>query len=112
MDTVQIAKICHQANKAYCEALGDTSQPEWEDAPDWQCKSAINGVLYHLEHPDSKPSDSHVNWLAEKRETGWEYGPVKDPDKKQHPCFVPYDQLPEDQKAKDLLFLSIVRCFG
>lgn len=32
----QIAKVCHEANKAYCETLGDYSQPEWEAAPAWQ----------------------------------------------------------------------------
>jgi len=34
---------------------------------------------------------------------------VKDPEKKQHPCFVPYDELPIQQRRKDALFVSIVR---
>lgn len=28
-----VARICHEVNRAYCEALGDTSQVSWEDAP-------------------------------------------------------------------------------
>jgi hypothetical protein len=108
MKVEEIAKICHMTNKAYCETLGDNSQPDWEDAPDWQKQSAINGVKFHLENPDAKPSHSHEEWLKEKEATGWKYGPVKNPETKEHPCFVPYEQLPEDQKKKDSLFIAIV----
>ena len=88
-----IARICHDTNRAYCATLGDDSQMPWCDAPDWQRTSAINGVKFHLEHPDSQPEDSHNNWLEEKRAAGWTYGPVKDPEKKEHPCFMPYNGL-------------------
>jgi hypothetical protein len=108
MTTEQIAKVCHEANRAYCETLGDLSQPRWEDAPEWQRTSAIKGVEA-ARNPLAKPSDSHDSWLAEKRSTGWKYGPVKDPAKKEHPCFVPYEELPIDQKAKDALFLAVAR---
>ena len=104
-----IAKVCHEANRAYCDTLGDYSQKPWEDAPDWQKQSAITGVNFHLSNPDSKPSNSHESWLAEKERDGWKYGPIKDPEKKEHPCFVPYDQLPAEQQAKDYIFLGIVR---
>ena len=107
-----LAKVCHQANKAYCESHGDTSQPEWSDAPEWQKKSAINGVKFHLENPDSKPEDSHNNWLKEKAADGWVYGTVKNPDTREHPCMLPYDKLPEQQKKKDALFIAIVRALA
>lgn len=35
-------------------------------------------------------------------------GPVKDAEKKEHPCIVPYDQLPLDQRMKDYIFAGIV----
>lgn len=107
-----IARVCHEANRAYCQALGDNSQPAWEDAPEWQRSSAINGVQFHLANPDAGPSHSHDEWLKEKAATGWKYGPVKDPEKKEHPCFVPYDQLPAEQKAKDYIFRAIVHAMG
>jgi len=47
--------------------------------------------------------------LKEKEEAGWKYGEVKDPDKKEHPCFVSYEELPEQQKVKDALFVGVVR---
>jgi len=104
----QIARICHEANRVYCRMIGDLSQVPWEDAPDWQRSSAVNGVE-NARDPATKPSDSHASWLAEKAANGWKYGPVKDPAKKEHPCFVPYADLPPEQKAKDVLFLAIAR---
>lgn len=107
-----IAHVCHEANRAYCLTLGDTSQPAWESAQDWQRSSAIEGVRFNLSNPDAPPSHSHECWLDEKRRTGWKYGPVKDPAKKEHPCFLPYEELPEEQKRKDLLFKAVVAALG
>lgn len=109
MKTDDIARVCHEANRAYCQTLGDTSQPTWEEAPEWQRLSAVNGVEHVIGHPDAKPWDSHESWLEEKRVAGWTYGPVKDPQKKEHPCFVPYDELPIEQQLKDALFLAVAR---
>lgn len=105
--TGEIAKICHQVNKAYCESIGDYSQPDWKDAPEWQKNSAINGVEYHIDN-DVTPEGSHANWLKVKEQDGWVYGPVKDPEKKEHPCMVPYNELPKEQQTKDALFKSVV----
>lgn len=105
----KIAKVCHEVNRAYCQALGDNSQLPWDDAPDWQRESAVNGVKFHMENPNAGPDASHNSWLAEKERTGWKYGTVKDADKKEHPCFLPYDMLPVDQRAKDYIFSAIVK---
>ena len=109
MNVEQIARVCHQVNRAYCTSQGDNSQLAWENAPEWQRSSAINGVEFTIAHPNATPSDSHNSWLAQKRNDGWKYGAVKDVNKKEHPCFVPYDDLPASQKAKDYIFQSIVR---
>jgi hypothetical protein len=112
MNVQAIAQVCHEANRAYCATIGDNSQPSWEDAPDWQKESAVKGVEFHLSALQSgvkpSPSASHESWLAEKRDAGWKYGPVKDADKKEHPCFIPYDGLPLDQRLKDYIFSAIV----
>lgn len=108
MNLVDIAKVAHELNKAYCESLGDFSQPEWKDAPEWQKSSAVNGVAFHLENPDATPSASHESWLKQKTEEGWKYGPVKNPSIKEHPCFLPYEQLPAEQKAKDFIFRQTI----
>jgi hypothetical protein len=104
----QIARVCHQVNKAYCEAMGDYTQPNWEDAPDWQRRSAMVGVLLHTHAPDAGPEASHISWMNQKLEEGWSYGEVKDPEAKTHPCIVPFGQLPREQQAKDFIFRAIV----
>lgn len=100
------ARAAHEVNRAYCIAQGDTSQVPWEQAPEWQKSSALKGVVGAL--GGNTPRQSHESWLEEKRVNGWKYGPYKDVDKKEHPCFVPYDELPESQKAKDDLFVMTV----
>lgn len=105
-----VAEICHETNRAYCKALGDDSQPAWQDAPEWQRTSAINGVIFHRNNPEAKPDASHNAWLFEKQRTGWVYGTVKDPEKKTHPCMVPFDDLLVEQQIKDELFKSVVDC--
>lgn len=109
LNVLDVAKICHETNRAYCNALGDSSQSPWAEAPDWQKESAVNGVNFHLEVPVRGPADSHDNWLKEKIENGWKYGPMKDPAKKEHPCCVPFHELPVEQRMKDYLFTTIVR---
>lgn len=116
MTVEAIARVCHDANASYCRTIGDFTQPEWNVAPEWQRESALKGVEFHLDferkHGCFPPaSASHNSWLKEKRATGWKYGPVKDAERKEHPCFVPYEELPLEQRLKDYLFSAVVRCF-
>jgi len=104
----RITQVCHAVNKAYCEALGDNSQTAWIDAAQWQKDSAVAGVQLHLSNPEAGPAASHEAWMRHKVAEGWEYGPVKDPSLKQHPCLVPFEQLPPEQQMKDWLFRAVV----
>lgn len=107
-DATFIARLAHEVNRAYCRAIGDDSQPVWDDAPDWQKISAVSGVEFHKKNPDATPEASHDAWLKQKINDGWCYGQVKDPEKKEHPCFRPYSELPIEQRVKDYLFKGIV----
>ncbi len=108
MNKFDIARICHEVNAAYCRSLGDDSQPTWEDSEEWMRESAVDGVKFHLDNPDVGPEASHENWMALKEKEGWKYGPEKNVEKKEHPCFVEFDDLPIEQKAKDYIFRQIV----
>lgn len=113
MKIEQIAMICHQLNKNYCEAIGDTSQPNWSEAPDWQKKSAIDGVRFFLaSRCQATPEESHASWMKAKLEDGWIHSDVKDAEKKHHPCLVPYKDLPQAQRIKDKLFTQTVKALA
>lgn len=103
-----IARVAHEVNKSYCEALGDSTQPDWENVPQWQHESARAGVEFHIANPDAGPEASHESWLAQKKADGWVYGDTKDPEAKTHPCFRPFNELPKEQQAKDFLFRQVV----
>jgi hypothetical protein len=115
MEYEQVARICHEANRSYCETIGDFSQKTWREAEDWQRNSAIKGVAFRvksLEKGVTPPASAqHEAWLEEKRIEGWSFGPVKDTQRKEHPCFVPYDELPVEQRIKDYIFCAIVDAF-
>lgn len=104
----QIARVCHDANASLCRTVGDNSQVAWDEAPEWQRKSAILGVNFAIATPLAPISAQHDSWSAQKVAEGWVCGPEKDPVAKTHPCLVPYDQLPAEQQAKDHLFKAIV----
>lgn len=43
----------------------------------------------------------HEVWAANRMAEGWTYGPVRDDRLRQHPCLVPYEELPEIEKDYD-----------
>lgn len=105
---IEIAKVCHQANKSWCESVQDFSQKDWPEALDWQRESAVKGVMFRIDHPEAGEDTQHNAWMKDKVDAGWVYGEVKDGDAKTHPCIVPFNELPEFQQKKDKLFCAIV----
>ena len=43
----------------------------------------------------------HEVWSKTRIEQGWTYGEKRDDALKQHPCLVPYEELPEEEKVYD-----------
>ena len=65
-------------------------------------------MKHKLFNPEATPENMHNSWLKEKEENGWKYGPVKDVEKKEHPCFVLYASPPVAQQTKDHLFSAVI----
>jgi hypothetical protein len=103
-----IAQVCHEANRAYCNTVGDHSQLPWHEAAEWQRQSSRVGVAAVLDGFIDKPGDAHRSWLREKEKEGWTFGFTKDAEAKTHPCMVPFEMLPLDQQVKDHLFIAVV----
>lgn len=43
----------------------------------------------------------HEVWSQGRISEGWTYGKMRDDTLRQHPCLVPYEQLPESEKDYD-----------
>jgi len=108
MNQHDIARVCHEANRALQIVTGDPApSPTWDDAPSWQRESAVAGVQEAI--GGATPEELHASWCGYKEADGWHWGEVKDADARTHPALVPYDELPEEQKVKDRVFGAIVK---
>ena len=62
----------------------------------------------HIQHPkeleylvEEMAKNVHEVWSKTRIEQGWTYGEKRDDALKQHPCLVPYEELPEEEKVYD-----------
>lgn len=106
-----LARIAHEANRAYCRGIYDYSHKSWDDTPQEIKDTTIAGVEFLINNPSVSPSDMHNNWCKDKASKGWKYGPRKDVENKLHPCMVEYLDLSEEQRLKDSLFSTIIKVF-
>jgi len=103
-----LARVVHEVNRAYSAQVGLNVEPSFDDATDAQRQSLVRGVNAKLRF-NLTPEQGHEAWVEDKLKNGWVWGPVKNEDKKEHPCLVPYEQLDQAQQVKDFLFSAVVR---
>ena len=103
-----IALMCHELNRSYCQMIGKDIQPPWHLASQETRNSCTDGVRFVMLN-DPTPEESHQYWMQHKKDNGWKYGPVKDEKSKTHHCMVEYKDLPQEQKIKDIMFIAMVK---
>lgn len=54
-----------------------------------------------MELVEQMAKNVHEVWAENRISEGWSYGPERSDTLKQHPCLIPYDELPECEKAYD-----------
>ena len=54
-----------------------------------------------MELGEALSKNTHEVWAKRRIRDGWTYGPRRDDAAKKHPCLVPYESLPEGEKAYD-----------
>lgn len=106
MNIEDVAWVCHETIRSFCEANDDFSIMPWHEANDWQIKSSISSVKYLLSKDSIATSDLHDKWVKDKIDDGWVFGDKKNVINKTHPCIVAYEDLSEIDKTKDVLFIS------
>ena len=69
--------------------------PQPMDTSDVQLPEELNDLIEQM----SKNVDEV--WAKSRMDQGWTYGPERSDILKQHPCLIPYEDLPEIEKAYD-----------
>ncbi len=110
LSTVDIARIVHEAHRELQHRTGDPAPvAAWDDAPERHADT-IASVEAALAGDDAPTQ--HGKWMARRLEAGWRWGRRKDVAAKTHPALVPYGDLPDDQRARDELFVAAVRALA
>lgn len=65
--------------------------------------SQRDGVTFLDMKLNATPEDNHDHWMKYKKMYGWKHGDILDSEKKEHPCMVPFSDLPSFEKYKDEL---------
>ncbi len=45
--------------------------------------------------------NAHEVWAQSRLLDGWRWGPQRNDERKEHPCLIPYEKLPESEKDYD-----------
>jgi hypothetical protein len=54
-----------------------------------------------LELTESLARNAHDVWARQRLADGWRFGGIRDDTRKEHPCLVPYEELPDAEKQYD-----------
>ncbi len=65
------------------------------DTSDIQLPEELNVLIEQM------AKNVHEVWAQSRIKQGWRYGNERSDALKQHPCLIPYEELPEVEKAYD-----------
>ena len=54
-----------------------------------------------MELAERMAKNVHEVWAATRLSQGWTLGPERDDEKLTHPCLIPYEMLPEEERLYD-----------
>ena len=75
--------------------MKNTYVPQPVDTSDIQLPQELNELV------EKMAENVHEVWAQSRISQGWSYGAERNDALKQHPCLVPYNELPEVEKAYD-----------
>lgn len=108
--TEDVTRAIYEACRLEAQWSGRSIVPEPWDERDEAFRERMIRVVERYLHSEGLPTpkEAHDSWCEAYREMGWTYGPVRDPQKKTHPDLRPYEELPQDEREKDAIFLMCV----
>lgn len=106
---LEIAKICHEANRQYCIDNQLLTQAKWDELDPSMQESIVSGVAEVVADKKVTPAEMHQKWVDYKTKQGWKYALNFDAKLKTHPNLVPFSKLSKEEQAKDKLFIKTVK---
>jgi ryanodine receptor 2 len=84
---------------------GDQAMPEEPRSKSYQPRpidtTGVSLPPQILELTERLAENAHDVWSLGRMGQGWVWGPRRDDATRQHPCLVPYAELPESEKDRD-----------
>lgn len=92
--------LSREIGKAAENMMGDRDE---RDAQDKGGENVDRKELLEdlLELAEQMAERIHDVWMEERIRQGWSYGEKRDDVNKKHPCLIPYEDLPEEEKIHD-----------
>lgn len=112
-DVYDMARAVHEINRHYNKLLMDREDPTWDDLSDEE-KNRRTELLSET-IPDLKGISAkkmHDMWVKQQAREGWKFGETYDKKKKTHPCIVDWKDLPDLEKAKDAMYLAVIKAMA
>lgn len=103
------SSVVHEFGRTYATMNGIVVHPPFDELPEWQQDAIKEQVFKVLNHQIGSPTQAHDSWVDNMYAEGWRYGAQLDHEKKEHPNICPWDELPEVERFKDVLFFTAVR---
>ncbi|MBE6211654.1 MAG: Ryanodine receptor Ryr [Rikenellaceae bacterium] len=69
--------------------------PQPVNTSDIHLPEELNGLVEQM------AKNVHDVWALNRMEQGWTYGEERSDALKHHPCLIPYEELPEEEKMYD-----------
>lgn len=93
----QLAERLTEAADATTPANATTNGyvPQPIDTSDIQLPEELEALVEEM------AKNVHEVWAETRIKQGWTYGPERDDKLKKHPCLIPYEELPEEEKEYD-----------
>lgn len=104
---IDIARVCHETNRALQNVLGDPCPSDpWDALSSDARQASIYGV--HQAQQGKSPEEMHDLWMSFMIDHGWKYGEKKNEVERTHPNILPFNHISEGEQLKDKIFLTIV----
>lgn len=102
------AIVAWEVNRSHQEFLGETVPPSWPEASEEEKQMAISGASRVVQNPEMTPQQNHSLFCAHLKAEGWVHGPYNR-EGKTHPLLTKYEDIPEHDRLKDVLFATVVK---